>query len=671
MSAKAIREFDGKTMLAKSQRSSRHTQRRPVPCSPPPLPVSPACRWLKDSGGFSLEQFVQVSPSTVLSKLPERHPWLLSCPLVVKPDQLIKRRGKSGLMLLNAGWPEVLDWVEARRGREVRVERVSGLLDHFLIEPFFPHRQQDEFYVCISNKRAGDELLFHHEGGVDVGDVDSKASRFLVPLNASISEADIATALLQRVEERKRDVLARFILSLYRFYAQLHYSYLEINPLVVSEELQVLPLDLAAKIDETAKFEAGNHWGRLDFPPPFGRPLLPAEQFIAELDGKTGASVKLTILNPAGRVWTMVAGGGASVIYADTLCDMGAGEELANYGEYSGAPDENLTYEYARTILELLSRERHPKGKVLLIGGGIANFTNVAATFKGIIRALTRYADVLIQQNVRIFVRRAGPNYQEGLELMRSLAVKLDLNIQVFGPETHMTMIVPLALGLPVKQTQPVGVPAAVQGTAPSLLRSPSNPQQQQQPSPRSKQSSQQAQAASGQQPADSAAAAAPTNGAPNGLSKSPSSELPADGAAPSAAADSAAKPSSGNADDYSSLIPRSPPVLPSYQLFTNKTRALIYGLQPGAVQNMLDFDFICGRAFPSVAGLVYPFSGNHYMKFYCQQSCTLSATRAYASASHATHALLWLPCSALLRSLLPLALCRVRLAVQPPADYE
>ena len=52
----------------------------------------------------------------------------------------------------------------------------------------------------------------------------------------------------------------------------------------------MLPLDLAAKIDETAKFEAGNYWGRLDFPPPFGRPLLPAEQFIAELDGKTGAS---------------------------------------------------------------------------------------------------------------------------------------------------------------------------------------------------------------------------------------------------------------------------------------------------------------------------------------------------------------------------------------------
>jgi ATP citrate (pro-S)-lyase len=60
------------------------------------------------------------------------------------------------------------------------------------------------------------------------------------------------------------------------------------------------------------------------------------EAYIGELDGKTGASLKLTILNAEGRVWTMVAGGGASVIYADTLADLGAGKELANYGEYSG-----------------------------------------------------------------------------------------------------------------------------------------------------------------------------------------------------------------------------------------------------------------------------------------------------------------------------------------------
>ena len=40
------------------------------------------------------------------------------------------------------------------------------------------------------------------------------------------------------------------------------------------------------------------------------------EAYIADLDAKSGASLKLTILNKMGRIWTMVAGGGASVIYA-------------------------------------------------------------------------------------------------------------------------------------------------------------------------------------------------------------------------------------------------------------------------------------------------------------------------------------------------------------------
>ena len=53
----------------------------------------------------------------------------------------------------------------------------------------------------------------------------------------------------------------------------------------------------------------------------------------------------------------MVAGGGASVIYSDTICALGGAEELANYGEYSGAPSEQQTYDYAKTLLSLMTRE--------------------------------------------------------------------------------------------------------------------------------------------------------------------------------------------------------------------------------------------------------------------------------------------------------------------------
>lgn len=51
------------------------------------------------------------------------------------------------------------------------------------------------------------------------------------------------------------------------------------------------------------------------WPSPWGRDLTKEEAYIQKLDGSTGASLKLTVLNPEGRVWTMVAGGGASVVY--------------------------------------------------------------------------------------------------------------------------------------------------------------------------------------------------------------------------------------------------------------------------------------------------------------------------------------------------------------------
>lgn len=193
----------------------------------------------------------------------------------------------------------------------------------------------------------------------------------------------------------------------------------------------------------------------MEFPAPFGRELTPEEDFIAGLDAKTGASLKLTVLNSAGRIWTLVAGGGASVVYADAIASAGFVSELANYGEYSGAPTETQTYNYAKTVFDLLLRApRAPensesgglKGKVLFIGGGIANFTNVATTFKGVIRALREVSAAFIEHDVSIWVRRAGPNYQEGLRNIKAVGEELGLDMHVFGPEMHVSGIVPCAL---------------------------------------------------------------------------------------------------------------------------------------------------------------------------------------------------------------------------------
>ncbi len=433
MAHKAIREADGKRMLA---------------------------RLLNDysEGAYNLsDKIVTVAPDTDITELPNQYTWLTTEKLVVKPDQLIKRRGKNKLVLVGANYDQAKAWIEEKSKAPITIygkfdadgkptdKGTAGQLTHFIIEPMVPHKDSDECYIAIVSTREGDEILFYHEGGVNVGNVDAKASRLEVLAGTLPTQAEIERKLLTQVSTNRKKLVSGFIEAVFKFYADLNFTYLEINPIVVTENA-VVPLDLAAKLDSTAEFESGAKWGNIEFPAPFGRSLTKEEDYVEELDSKTGASLKLTILNPEGRVWTMVAGGGASVIYADTITDLGYMCELANYGEYSGDPNEEFTYFYAKTILDLMTRNKNPKGKFLLIGGGIANFTDVANTFKGIIKALKEYRKPLQENKVKIYVRRGGPNYQQGLSQMRQLGESIGIPIEVYGPETHMTKIVSMAL---------------------------------------------------------------------------------------------------------------------------------------------------------------------------------------------------------------------------------
>ena len=95
-----------------------------------------------------------------------------------------------------------------------------------------------------------------------------------------------------------------------------------------------------------------------------------------------------------------------------------------------------------------MMRKKDSQGrpKFLLIGGGIANFTDIAKTFTGIIQAIEEYEEKLKETNVEIYVRRGGPNYIEGLKIMKDMGTRLGIPIEVYGPETHMTKIVSMAL---------------------------------------------------------------------------------------------------------------------------------------------------------------------------------------------------------------------------------
>ncbi|MDO8554187.1 MAG: ATP citrate lyase citrate-binding domain-containing protein [Candidatus Micrarchaeota archaeon] len=456
MPRRKIREHDAKKMLAKNLHSYGY---------PLALDVS------------------LVDEKTDMDKLAKEKPWLKTKKLVVKPDQLIGKKGKNNLILLKAGFDEAKKFIKENMGKTIDVSGVKGALTHFIIEPFVEH--DNEYFLAILSQREQDMILFSEKGGVDVEDHWDDVIQIPIPIDANREKIDIGNKL-KGISGEQKEKLVLFVRALYNYYVDFGCTYLEMNPLTFDKNDEIVPLGLVCEVDDCEHFKCESKWNGLEFPQPFGRKMYPEEKFVMELDDKTGASLKLTILNPDGKIWILVAGGGASVIYADTVVDLGYGKELGNYGEYSGDPNEEETYQYAKTVIDLATRNptqlsqddnvqlttekvvnahyfpqkiivpivrKHPNNRehetgnrILLIGGGVANFTNVANTFKGIIRALREAKEKLHKNKMQIYVRRGGPNFEEGLNMMKKLGNEIEIPIEVYGPEANMTKIVDLAI---------------------------------------------------------------------------------------------------------------------------------------------------------------------------------------------------------------------------------
>ena len=146
MAAKSILEADGKAIL------NYHLTRAPV-IKPSPLPA--AATHNPPSRVASLYFPEDADIRGILDQAETTYPWLLQkdAKFVAKPDQLIKRRGKSGLLALNKTWSEAKEWIAARAGKEQQVETVKGYLRQFLVEPFVAHPEDTEYYININSVR--------------------------------------------------------------------------------------------------------------------------------------------------------------------------------------------------------------------------------------------------------------------------------------------------------------------------------------------------------------------------------------------------------------------------------------------------------------------------------------------------------------------------------------
>jgi len=380
--------------------------------------------------GIRVPENVVVSSVEELSKLGGTNDWLKNSKLVVKAHEALGSRYKLGLVKVGLDLKGAQAAAQEMLGRQVG----SITITQVIVSEMIPH--QDEYYVAVKSTREGAEVLVASCGGIEVEANWARVKRLPVEvgdtppgeaLEALAQEAQFSGPMINKV--------AGFAGKLFACFDNEDAQYLEVNPVVVREsDGELVALDAVTLLDADAKFRHSD-W-TFPFAAEFGRAYTKEELDVMAVDSKIKGSVKFIEI-PGGDTAMLPAGGGASVYYSDAV--VARGGKLANYAEYSGDPADWAVEVLTDKVCSL------PGIRSIIVGGAIANFTDVKKTFGGIIAGFRKAKEEGKLNGVKIWVRRGGPREKEGLDAMRALRDE-GFDIHVYDRHTPLTDIVDKAI---------------------------------------------------------------------------------------------------------------------------------------------------------------------------------------------------------------------------------
>jgi ATP-citrate lyase beta-subunit len=383
-------------------------------------------KWRMNVPGYvvvsSMEQFEQQAST---------HPWMRESRLVVKAHEAVGSRMKLGLVRVDLDLESSKNAVRQMLGKTLG----DGMaISQVIVSEMIAHKE--EYYISVKSTREGAEILLASAGGIEI-EANWERVKKLAVLIGETPTKDQLTNLAKQAGFGSDLVprVADFAAKLYQCFDGEDAQYLEINPLVRrAGDGELVALDAVTLLDADARFRHPD-WD-FTFAAEFGRPYSENERAVMDVDTKIKGSVKFIEI-PGGDTALLPAGGGASVFYTDAVVALGG--KPANYAEYSGDPPDWAVEVLTEKVCSL------PNIKRIIVGGAIANFTNVKKTFAGIIAGFRKAKLEGRLDGVEIWIRRGGPYEKEGLAAMKALEPEGFL-IHVYDRYTPLTDIVDMSL---------------------------------------------------------------------------------------------------------------------------------------------------------------------------------------------------------------------------------
>lgn len=320
---------------------------------------------------------------------------------VVKAQIHAGGRGKGGGIRLAKHPDEVRELATHMLGKELITHQTGPegkRINRLLIEESV--NIASEFYAGIVLDRSAEQFVFmvSTEGGIEIEQVAAETPEKIIKvwihpgIGLTPYQARNLSYSLDLEGDQAKNATKTF-LKLWKAFYKYDCSLAEINPLVLSEEGEVIALDAKLNFDDNALFRHQNVMELRDL----------SEELPSEIEA---SNYNLNYIKLDGNVGCMVNGAGLAMATMDII--KLSGGEPANFLDVGGVASSETVAKGFKIILS----DSGVKSILINIFGGIVRCDRVA---QGVIDALSS-----LEVSIPVVVRLEGTNAREAAELLEN-----------------------------------------------------------------------------------------------------------------------------------------------------------------------------------------------------------------------------------------------------------
>ena len=268
-----------------------------------------------------------------------------------------------------------------------------------------PSNIKKEFYLSCLIDRASSKIAFisSDQGGMDIEEVaksdPNKINTVKISFKKDIEDEDCKKIIRNfNLDDDANIKCIKIIKSIYKTFVSTDASLIEINPLILTKENNIVCLDAKISFDDNAIFK---HPELLEL-----RDLNEEDPTEIEASKHDLAYIKLD-----GSIGCMVNGAGLAMATMDII--KLHGQEPGNFLDVGGGASK----EKVAAAFKIILSDKNVKGILINIFGGIMRCDVLA---QGIVEAAKE-----IKINIPLVVRLAGTNSKEGKKILDESGLKI------------------------------------------------------------------------------------------------------------------------------------------------------------------------------------------------------------------------------------------------------